>query len=151
MPEPIVISIARQPFDAALGMAGSIETFANDDSGHDAFVGKPAGMALDPIVMEAASGLEREPACARQAAGFAVAVVNPRKAQDFAKAMGYLPDRHQGARRTGSGAGPPPGAGSLCQRPAHARAAGDAGLPAVTRRDAPHRSGKSRNDSLHLA
>lgn len=92
MPEPIVvgIDIAKQTFDAAIGVAGSIETFANDDGGHDALLVKLAGQTVDLIVMEATGGLERDLACALQAAGFAVAVVNPRQARDFAKAMGYL-------------------------------------------------------------
>jgi transposase len=92
MPEPIVvgIDIAKQTFDAAIGVVGSIETFTNDDSGHDALIAELAGIAVDLIVMEATGGLERDLACACQAAGFAVAVVNPRQARDFAKAMGYL-------------------------------------------------------------
>lgn len=40
--------------------------------------------------MEATGGLERHLACALQAAGFAIVVVNPRQARDFAKAMGHL-------------------------------------------------------------
>lgn len=92
MPEPIVIGIdiAKQTFDAALGITGRIETFANDDTGHDALVARLAGLAVDLIVMEATGGLERDLACLLQAAGFAVAVINPRQARDFAKAMGYL-------------------------------------------------------------
>lgn len=92
MPETIVIGIdiAKQTFDAALGVAGSIETFANDDAGHDAFVARLAGRAVDLIVMEATGGLERDLACAVHAAGFAVAVVNPRQARNFAQAMGHL-------------------------------------------------------------
>lgn len=92
MPEPLVIGIdiAKQTFDAAIGVAGSIDTFANDHGGHDAFVAKLAGVTVDLIVMEATGGLERDLACTLQAAGFAVAVVNPRQARDFAKAMGYL-------------------------------------------------------------
>lgn len=92
MPETIVvgIDIAKQTFDAAIGIGGNIETFANDDDGHDALVAKLAGVAVDLIVMEATGGLERDLACMLQAAGFAVAVVNPRQARDFAKAMGYL-------------------------------------------------------------
>ena len=92
MPEPIVIGIdiAKQTFDAAIGVAGAIKTFANDDSGHDALMAELASKAVDLIVMEATGGLERDLACALQAAGFAVAVVNPRQARDFAKAMGYL-------------------------------------------------------------
>lgn len=92
MPEQIVIGIdvAKQTFDAAIGIGGSIETFANDDEGHDALLAKLAGRMVDFIVMEATGGLERDLACALQAAGFAVAVVNPRQARNFAKAMGYL-------------------------------------------------------------
>jgi len=92
MPEAIVvgIDIAKQTFDAAIGIGGRIETFANDDVGHDGFVSRLAEQLVDLIVMEATGGLERDLACALQAAGFAVAVVNPRQARDFAKAMGYL-------------------------------------------------------------
>lgn len=92
MPEAIVvgIDIAKQTFDAALGVDGRIETFANDDAGHDAFVAKLLGVTVDLIVMEATGALERDLACMLQGAGFAVAVVNPRQARDFAKAMGYL-------------------------------------------------------------
>ena len=40
MPESIVIGIdiAKQSFDAALGVSGSIKTFANDDAGCDALL-----------------------------------------------------------------------------------------------------------------
>lgn len=92
MPEPIVIGIdiAKQTFDAAFGVAGTSESFPNDDTGHDALTTKLARVAVDLIVMEATGGLERDLACALQACGFAVAVINPRQARDFAKAMGYL-------------------------------------------------------------
>ena len=92
MPEPIVvgIDIAKRTFDAAIGLGGSIETFANDEAGHTAFVTKLADHAIDLIVMEATGGLERDLACHLQATSFTVAVVNPRQARDFAKAMGYL-------------------------------------------------------------
>ena len=92
MPEPIVIGIdiAKQTFDATLGVSGSIRTFTNDDAGFDALLADLAGPAVDLIVMEAIGGLQRDLACVLQAAGFAVAVINPRQARDFAKAMGYL-------------------------------------------------------------
>ena len=41
-------------------------------------------------MLEATGGYEFEAACALQAAGLAVAVVNPRTARDFARAMGAL-------------------------------------------------------------
>ena len=49
-------------------------------------------LALAPalVVLEATGGYEFEAACALQAAGLAVAVVNPRQARDFARAMGAL-------------------------------------------------------------
>jgi transposase len=46
------------------------------------------GVAL--VVMEATGGYEAALACALQAAGLSVAVVNPRQARDFAKSMGQL-------------------------------------------------------------
>lgn len=49
---------------------------------------KPLEVAL--VVMEATGGYETELACALQAAGLPVAVVNPRQARDFAKSMGRL-------------------------------------------------------------
>lgn len=42
------------------------------------------------MVMEATGGYEAALACALQAAGLAVAVVNPKQARDFAKSMGKL-------------------------------------------------------------
>lgn len=49
-------------------------------------------VALQPalVVLEATGGYEFEAACALQAAGLAVAVVNPRMARDFARAMSAL-------------------------------------------------------------
>ena len=92
MPESIVvgIDIAKLSFDAALGVTTDVRTFPNDDAGHEALITALAGQTVELIVMEATGGLERDLACALQAAGFAVAVVNPRQARDFARAMGYL-------------------------------------------------------------
>jgi len=77
---PIVvgIDIAKRSFDVALGVHGPVKTFDNDDAGHDALIAALAGQHVDLIVMEATGGLERDLACALQAAGFALAVVNPR-------------------------------------------------------------------------
>jgi transposase len=92
MPEPIVvgIDIAKQTFDAAIGVSGSITTLANNTKGHDALLDELKRHNVDLVVMEATGGLERHLACTLQAAGLAVAVVNPRQARNFAKAMGYL-------------------------------------------------------------
>lgn len=62
----------------------------NDPEGHSALVSALQPLGVELVVMEATGGYEAALACALQAAGFAVAVVNPRQARDFAKAMGYL-------------------------------------------------------------
>jgi transposase len=49
-----------------------------------------ATLAPGLTVFEATGGYEFEAACALQAPGLAVAVVNPRTARDFARAMGAL-------------------------------------------------------------
>lgn len=71
-------------------MTAEVRTFPNDDAGHEALITVLAGQTVELIAMEASGGLERDLACALQAAGFAVAVVNPRQARDFARTMGYL-------------------------------------------------------------
>lgn len=75
---------------AALGAKLGAERFDNDAEGHTALVAalQPLGVAL--VVMEATGGYEAALACALQAAGLAVAVVNPKHARDFAKSMGRL-------------------------------------------------------------
>ncbi len=72
--------------DAKLGVL----RFDNDADGHSALLAalQPLDVAL--VVMEATGGYEAALACALQAAGLSVAVVNPRQARDFAKSMGQL-------------------------------------------------------------
>lgn len=92
MSEPIIVGvdIAKKTFDAALGCTGAIQSFSNDDSGHEALLAALVGRKVALILMEATGGLERHLACFLQSTGFAVAVVNPRQARNFAKAMGLL-------------------------------------------------------------
>jgi transposase len=92
MPEPIHVGIdvAKDTLEVAFGLEAATRSFANDDDGHEALVTALNAHSVELIVMEATGGYETPCACALQAAGFAVAVVNPRQARDFAKAMGYL-------------------------------------------------------------
>jgi transposase len=92
MPEPIHVGIdvAKDALEVAFGPEAATRSFANDDDGHEALVTALNAPSVELIVMEATGGYETSCACALQAAGFAVAVVNPRQARDFAKAMGYL-------------------------------------------------------------
>ena len=85
------IDVAKAHLEVtALGAKLGAECFDNDAEGHTALVAvlQPLGVAL--VVMEATGGYEAALACALQAAGLAVAVVNPKHARDFAKSMGRL-------------------------------------------------------------
>jgi len=92
MPELIQVGIdvAKDTLEVACGPEAATQSFTNNDAGHEALVSALSARHVDLIVMEATGGYEAPCACALQAAGFAVAVVNPRQARDFAKAMGYL-------------------------------------------------------------
>jgi transposase len=83
------IDVAKAQVDVAvLGSQLDAQQFDNDDAGHAALAAalSPLGVAL--VVMEATGGYEAGLACALQAAGLSVAIVNPKQARDFAKAMG---------------------------------------------------------------
>jgi transposase len=85
------IDVAKAHVDVCvLGARLQAQRFDNQSEAHSALAA-----ALDPlkvalVVMEATGGYETELACALQAAGLPVAVVNPRQAGDFAKSMGRL-------------------------------------------------------------
>ena len=85
------IDVAKAHVDVAvLGAKFDAQRFDNDAEAHSALAAalQPLGVAL--VVMEATGGYEAALACALQAAGLPVAVVNPRQARDFAKSMGRL-------------------------------------------------------------
>ena len=90
MSEPIVAGIdaAEQTLYAAWGE--HCRPFTNDDAGHEALIAQLRPHAVELIVMETTGGHETACACALQAAGFCVAVVNLRQARAFATSMGYL-------------------------------------------------------------
>lgn len=85
------IDVAKEHLDvAALGAQLDVVRYGNDVEGHSALAAalQPLGVGL--VVMEATGGYEAALACALQASGLAVAVINPRQARDFAKSMGCL-------------------------------------------------------------
>jgi len=91
-PKPIHVGIdvAKESFEVGLGAGGEVCSFANEDKGFDALLLRLKEFDVSLVVMEATGGYEAQLACALQAAGYQVAVVNPRQARDFAKSMGYL-------------------------------------------------------------
>lgn len=85
------IDVAKAHVDVSvLGAKLEAERFDNEPEAHSALAAalKPLGVVL--VVMEATGGYEAALACALQAVGLPVAVVNPRQARDFAKSMGQL-------------------------------------------------------------
>ncbi len=63
---------------------------SNDAEGHSALADGLARLKPQLVLMEATGGYEAALACALQAAGLRVAVVNPRMARDFARSMQRL-------------------------------------------------------------
>ena len=84
------IDVSSQTLQIASSAAAKTWKAANDTAGIEQLVVQLTGMKPALVVLEATGGYEFEAACAIQAAGLPVAVVNPRTARDFARAMGAL-------------------------------------------------------------
>ena len=85
------IDVAKAHVDVCvLGTHSDVQRFANDVDGHSALAAALQSLAVGLVVMEATGGYEAALACALQAVGLHVAVVNPRHARDFARSMGRL-------------------------------------------------------------
>ncbi|MFT4265962.1 MAG: IS110 family transposase [Xenophilus sp.] len=85
------IDVAKAHVDVCvLGAKSDAQRLNNDAEGHSALVVALQPLQVGLVVMEATGGYEAALACALQAAGLPVAVVNPRQARDFAKSMGRL-------------------------------------------------------------
>jgi transposase len=86
----IGIDVSGQTLEVASSARAKTWQVANDVVGIEQLVSQASALAPALVVLEATGGYEFEAACALQAAGLAVAVVNPRTARDFARAMGAL-------------------------------------------------------------
>lgn len=84
------IDVSKTRLDTALRPKGLTFTDANDANGIAALVARLAAQKPALIVLEATGGYEMPLVAALQIAGLPVAVVNPRQARDFAKAVGRL-------------------------------------------------------------
>lgn len=84
------IDVGKLHLDVAASHTLPASRLDNDADGHAQLIERLQGFHPQLIVMEATGGYEQALACALQAAGFAVAVINPKQARDFAKAMGTL-------------------------------------------------------------
>jgi transposase len=86
------IDVSKASLDLALGQQSKVMRFPNDSAGHLALgsVLTQLTAPLGLVVLEATGGYEFTCAAYLQGLGLTVAVVNPRQARDFAKAMGHL-------------------------------------------------------------
>jgi transposase len=88
------IDVSKRTLDVCLlpSEAGEVFTLANDQKGIDELLSRLAepGVSVKLVVLEATGRYERLAATSLASAGIAVAVVNPRQARDFAKAIGKL-------------------------------------------------------------
>ena len=86
----IGIDASSKVLEVASSHEQATRQLTNDRSGIEQLVEQLTVLDPDLIVLESAGGYEFEAACALQAAGLCVAVVNSRAVQDFARAMGAL-------------------------------------------------------------
>jgi transposase len=84
------IDVAKATLEVAISGRDKALTIANDEAGCAALLAELSSSAVGLVLFEATGGFELECATALQLAGLAVAVVNPRQARDFARAMGHL-------------------------------------------------------------
>jgi transposase len=84
------IDVSSQTLEVARSAEVKTWQVGNDAAGIEQLVAQLVGWKPALVVLEATGSYEFEAACALQAAGLAVAVVNPRTARDFARAMGAL-------------------------------------------------------------
>ena len=84
------IDVSKGSVDVAVrGVERAVARFDNGEAGHLEVASLLAELNAELVVMEATGGYEDELTCALQSAGLPVAIINPRRAKDFAKAMGY--------------------------------------------------------------
>lgn len=84
------IDVAKAMLEVAISGQPNTLAVANDEAGCAALLAELSGLRVGLVLFEATGGFELACATALQLAGLAVAVINPRQARDFARAMGHL-------------------------------------------------------------
>lgn len=85
------IDVAKQHVDIATDSVElSHNQFPNTAEGHDDLLEMLSGHDVALVVLEATGGYEAALAATLQSAGLPVAVINPKRARDFARSMGQL-------------------------------------------------------------
>lgn len=85
------IDIAKSYVDVACtSLLAPLGRFDNDPEGHSTLIERLGAFKPGLIIMEASGGYEHALACALQAAGFMVVVINPRRACSDSRGLRYL-------------------------------------------------------------
>ncbi len=86
----IGIDVSKATLDVERYPHLQAQTFSNDEAGRSALLAALRAPLPTLVVMETTGGLESPLAALLMTAGIPVAVINPRQARDFAKAIGIL-------------------------------------------------------------
>ncbi|XUW93447.1 transposase (plasmid) [Burkholderia sp. M6-3] len=84
-PITVGVDIAKATPDIAIGVNAPPLSLANGPEGFDALLAQLAPLPVALVVIEVTGGSETAAAAALQAAGYAVAIINPGQARDFAR------------------------------------------------------------------
>ena len=84
------VDVASEHLDIAFGPQGQVRRFSNSSTGIRKLVRQLSGPDVEVVLMEATGGWEVALAEALAAADLPVAIVNPRRVRDYARAMGIL-------------------------------------------------------------
>jgi len=84
------IDVSKANLDVYLRPSGQQFQVKNQASGIVELIKQLQVFKIQQVILEATGGLELEVAQALQEEGFAIAIINPRQARDFAKASGKL-------------------------------------------------------------
>ena len=84
------IDVAKATLEVAISGQAKTLALTNDEAGCTTLLAELSALRVGLVLFEATGGFELPCATALQLAGLAVAVVNPRQARDFARAMGHL-------------------------------------------------------------
>ncbi len=86
----IGIDVSKAVFDVAVDGESTCVRYAYTKAGMTRFVRSLKRIEVEGVVMEATGGYERELCKRLQKAGWPVAVVNPRRIRDYARAVGVM-------------------------------------------------------------
>ena len=84
------VDVAKATLEVAISGRTASLALANDEAAYAVLLAELSGLDVGLVLFEATGGFELACATALQLAGRPVAVINPRQARDFARAMGYL-------------------------------------------------------------